>query len=382
MGYIGYQNTGDELMLRAIIRGLSRHEIRVELQALSRDPEATQRLHGVGGPTHDSFSGSLRPSLLTRWRRVRSIIRADVALLGPGGLLQDYDVRGTRNMFSLWRMTALARLSGSKVIGIGLGAGPLETQWGRRYARWIAMLSEVLLLRDPESLELLRELGVPQSKLRLVADLAFAPGLDLPQKERGNSPLLGVSVFNFFEYIHGDVEAGACCRAQVAACLDNVVDSGISIRFVSMQGPFGGNDAEEARKIRELMRNPDHVEILAYRDDPEETYKLISECTWFIGMRLHSLIMALLASVPMAAISYHPKVESFMGSMGRVRSCPSVDDVIAGKLGCVIRCLLAETQLSPELVRQRDEMSRGAEENFLVLREHLVVIQRGMDSEG
>lgn len=370
-GYIGYQNTGDELLLRSIVHGVERHRLPLTIDTLSRDPELTRRIHSIGSPDHPAFGGAVRPSVSTRWCRARATMRCDILLLGPGGLLQDYDQRGLRNIFSVWRMAALARLGGARVVGIGLGAGPIVTQWGKRITRSIGWMSDLLLVRDETSIALMRDLGVPSSRMRLVADLALSTDWDVPRRTAGARRVLGVSIFNFYEYIHGNADTAASLRAVLAEALDRIAEDGVAIRFISMQGPFGGHDEQEARAVVERMHRRDSAEVLPYLEDPEATLAEIARCDWFVGMRLHSLIMALIASVPVAALSYHPKVTSFMHDIGLDGECVSIDELTVASLAPVLARLVATDVLAEETVQRRKALAKQAERNFVELGDYV-----------
>ena len=381
-GYIGFQNAGDELLLRALVRGIARHHVSIRLETLSRDPASTRRVHGVGGPEHPAFGGGVRPSLSTRWRRTRAVLACDILLLGPGGFLQDYDRRGVRNIFAVWRMAVLARLGGGRVVGVSLGAGPLVTRWGRRIAGSIGRMSDLLLLRDDASTALLGELGVPPDRMRRVADLALAGGWDLPPKPANTPPVLGVSIFNFHDYIHGDTKGAEAARTALATALDAVAARDIRIRFISMQGPFGGHDEREAQAVRDRMRHADRAEIAPYAEDPEATLGAIAQCDWFFGMRLHSLIMALIASVPMAALSYHPKVQSFMDDIGRGGESLALESLAPDALGALLDRLLAQRALPDATLRRREVLADQAEANFVLLAEYLRHRREGRGNHG
>ena len=138
-----------------------------------------------------------------------------------------------------------------------------------------------------------------------------------------------------------------------------------------MQGAFGGNDEHEAVRIRELMRATNQIDILPYTDDPEDTLHSIAQCDWFLGMRLHSLIMALLGSVPMAALSYHPKVTSFMTDIGRSHAVLELDSIMPDRLSALLSQLLGERRLEELAILRRTEMAREADQNFTALARYL-----------
>jgi polysaccharide pyruvyl transferase CsaB len=315
LGYIGYENTGDEFLLRALCHGLRRHDVPIDLTVLTRHPEQTRRVHGVDTPDHPPFGGGVRPDAGTRLARLRATLQCDLFIMGPGGFFQDYDTYGVRNLFGVLRTALLARICGARVVGVGLGAGPIVRPWGKRLVRALCAVSDILLMRDQASIDLLKSLGVSEKKLRLVGDLAFAE--TAPEVARGSDDqkILGVSVFDFSSYIQGDSAGWQPVREALVAALNSVTAAGHAVHFIAMQGAFGGDDAREAEAIRARMDQPGTVVVHPYREDPGETFADIARCDWFLGMRLHSLIMAALAGVPFAGIGYHPKVTTFMNSL-------------------------------------------------------------------
>lgn len=367
LGYIGYENTGDEFLLRALCNGLARHDIPLDLTVLTRDPDATRKVHPVKTPDHPPFGGGVRPGLKTRLARLRATMACDVFIMGPGGFLQDYDRNGVRNLFGVLRTVLIARLCGARVIGVGLGAGPIVRPWGKRLVRALCALSDLLLLRDEKSIAILRDLGVHPDKMKRVGDLAFAETAPEEFSAPNDPKVLGVSVFDFSSYIQGDDTAWEPTRDAIAGALNIAITRGHNVHFIVMQGQFGGNDLREAEAIRAKLSLPDRAQILLYNPDPLKTFAQIAACDWFLGMRLHSLIMAAIARVPFAGISYHPKVATFMETQPHGnRRCLPLKSLTAAALKDLVEDLLTGQAPADTLAAQRE----AAEKNFVYLTEY------------
>jgi polysaccharide pyruvyl transferase WcaK-like protein len=70
------------------------------------------------------------------------------------------------------------------------------------------------------------------------------------------------------------------------------------------------------REISQIMAKGKTVKIVDRTLSSSELVHLIAQGDLVIGMRLHSLIAAATMGVPSIAINYHPKVRSFMESIG------------------------------------------------------------------
>src|SRR5438105_835314 len=107
-GYYGFGNVGDELILSSILMEIGKRYPSSRITVLSADPERTHRFHGV--------------SSVRRWSPlavVRAIWKADVLVVGGGGLLQDQT--SSRSLAYYLGLVALARLLVCPVVFYALG---------------------------------------------------------------------------------------------------------------------------------------------------------------------------------------------------------------------------------------------------------------------
>ena len=326
-GWVGSTNLGDELVfagLRRLLAARSAHTT-----AISRDSEATQRLHGT-----DATAASDPRAL---WRTVRA---ADALILGGGGLVQD-ETSPFNLPYHLAR-PALAEAASRPWAGIGLGVGPVRTAAGRRLARLLRR-AEGVSVRDTTSADLLATLGVPGAVP--AADLAFH--LPRPEVEVQDRLVVCLRAWGGSGRsrlpVRGKTQVDATPDwfvERTAAALDAAAEAtGLAVHLVALQADR--DDPIHAR-VAARMRTP------AERHTPtlDEVVPLIASGRVVVAMRYHAAIAAILGTRPAVLVGYSPKVTALadhLGAGGRlldwspagVDRLPDAIGAVAGHAGAV-----------------------------------------------
>lgn len=313
-GYYGSKNGGDEAMLAAMLETLREFGGEIQATVISLDPEYTRRRHGVEAVPQ-----------LDVWTIVRKIRAADLLISGGGSLLQN--VTSRRSLYYYLGIIFLAKIFGRKVMLYAQGIGPIRGCLARWLTNFIVNRVELITVRDRGSLEELRRLNITRPKIFCTADPVFAikpVPLDAGEKilarhaVQKTGRLIGVSVRRWSDWQN--------CQAALAAALDRLAQTGAKIVFIPMQFP---NDIAAARETAALMKNP-----AAVIDDELTTAEILSLVGCMdavIGIRLHALVFAGVMGVPMLGISYDPKIDRFLDSIGE-KSLGTLADVTADKI--------------------------------------------------
>lgn len=284
-GYYGFGNAGDEAILAALAQGLAE----AQLTVLSHDPPATRREHGVAAVSRDdpaAVLGALR--------------RADLFISGGGSLLQD--ATGPLSIPYYLGVVAAARALGKPVAIYAQGVGPLRSAWARRLLRSLNGV-RLITVRDAASAALLRDCGVDRAPIEVTADAALA--LDAPRAPRAGADRprrIGVALRAWRD---GDA-TDALARAvdQLAARWD------ATVTLVPMHFP---EDRAACRQLQVRLRAS--CQVIERRLPTSEMLPLFAGFDLVIAMRLHALIFAALARVPMVGLSYDPKIDAFLHSL-------------------------------------------------------------------
>jgi hypothetical protein len=320
-GYYGFHNIGDEAILQAMLDQFRADRATLTFTVISGDPAHTQATYAVNA---------------VHWQDVpalsAAIKKCDLVVLGGGGLLQEYwDYKPeqllTPHHHSLsfyGGIPVLAALHRKPVVLYALGIGPLFTKPGKELVRLMANQASLVAVRDLESKDLLQSLGVDVDKTRLTIDPAF--GLQ-PQTDSSASifaqlnipsdshPLIGVCLRNWSIGF-----ASNAWKLELAQALDQFITSHnarvVFIPFQSLPSDPLQDDIAIARSIVANMKQAGRAHIIPSVHLPSITAGLISQCDLLVGMRLHSLIFALQAAVPVVALSYDPKIDNLLKQCG------------------------------------------------------------------
>ena len=319
-GYYGFGNTGDEAILAAMLRDLRSRRPGLDCVVVSGDPAETAARHGVR-------------SLL--WTDVPAILEAaehcDLIVLGGGGVFHDYwgargDTLLTRRHGGIPYYSGfpfLATLTERPCMLYAVGVGPLFSDEGKSLTRLAFEHADVATVRDPESRDLLVNIGVPAGRIRLTADPAFGlsaepgtvPEAVLDARRRQKGPVVGVCLRNW------DVDVWPeAWQPQVAAALDEFIETRDgSLVFVPFQARADDpltDDLTVAEAVVGRMRRASAAQILRAPCGADEIAGVLAHCDLVVGMRLHALIFAVSAGVPAVGLVYDPKVANLMARVG------------------------------------------------------------------
>ena len=295
VGFIGYGNLGDEMILAGIESLLAPTPISVT--TLFGGPDLAQTI---------AFPTARRVS---PWRSlptqaaIRELRRVDLLLIGGGGLFNDYWP------FLIPRYLAwvvAARFVGVRVAWIGIGVGPIRRRPWRWLARLAARLSDRILVRDPSSAALL---GGQSERVRVIPDPAVfvaVPARRLPE------PVLGLIVRG---PVDGADEPQVTNLVELLAALATAGrGAGLETRLLMMAPEADRAFAE--RVADRLARDGERPSIDALGPTPGELWRQLGGLEAAGSIRLHGLLLAALAGVPCVPVAYDAKVTHAATALG------------------------------------------------------------------
>ena len=284
-GYYGFDNIGDEAILKSIIMALKEEDENIEITVLSSNPTETKKNYNVNAIN--------RWSIKTIYKELKN---SDGLISGGGSLLQD--VTSSRNILYYTSIIGLANLINKPVFVYAQGVGPINKKLNKKIVKYFLNKVQYISLRDEDSFKLIKSIGV-NIKTDIVPDPVM--GLDFKNidcKSRGNSYII-ISVRDW------------CTKEaylkKIAKSCNDISKEGISIKLLPMHGKLDEEIAKELAKMIEC-----EVEILSHKMNIENKLKYIREAKLMIGMRLHALIFAGNVGTPMIGISYDPKIDSYL----------------------------------------------------------------------
>lgn len=319
-GYYGFGNIGDEAVLTSMLLDLRARMPKASFTVVSNNPPDTERVHKV----HSLPVGSAHSIL-----EAASI--SDLIVLGGGGLFSDYLGVALENIGKFDQpdqafylsFPLMAHLLGKPCMLYGVGLGPLEEARTREAVAGAISLSDLVTVRDQESMAIAESLAGDHSGekglLELTADPAF--GLQpCPADE-------ALSILGSIGLVPGSRTLGICLRpwlvaggahweAEVARSIDGFLQRGdwsaVFLPFQIREGVPHENDLITAQRVRGLMRLANRTRILERRVAPEVLAGVMGQCDLILAMRMHALIFAINAGRKAIGLAYDPKVRSLM----------------------------------------------------------------------
>ena len=292
-----------------------------------------------------------------------AIRRCDILISGGGSLLQD--VTSTRSLYYYLLVMRIALFFHKPVMLYAQGIGPVRGEKARQAVRQVLQQATVIGVRDSESKRELEALGVTVPPVHVTADavLSMHPvdkkiGFYLLKKAgvTGIRTRVGIAVRDW-QGMTGYKEEIAKAADELQRRLD------ARIIFIPMQYPA---DVKAGEDIAAMMET--EAVVLREGYNTVEFMSLIGCMDAVIANRLHALVFASLMEVPVTAISYDPKIDSFIQLIGE-ELCGTVETVAAEDLVADVTKKLAAGGIAPDVKARLNHLRRQSLRNaYLALR--------------
>lgn len=345
----GRNNVGDEAILECIVKIVRKICPRAEITVSTDDPEATREKLRVKTIQLFGFTPPFSQQLLKQTMRENDLfIWSGATGLSDypeqaAALLEAAQQAGTRTALfgvgmndqlnpSLFTLFPGCRHTLYSMIEFGLGGTvnlmanfeEKRKKSARKKLQQTLARADLIALRDPESRAVLSQCGeIPNVTVGADAALQLVPGtlaaINLPDATR--------------RLLQSDVQKiGICVSAQreiqevdqFIHYLDRwVADNRRRIVFVPMN-PI--TDSTLMDQLRQRMKYGDRTVLIEGRYEPHEILTIAAHLDVVASSRLHLLILASIAHVPIIGISRGSKVDNFLKpfglqSVGSVEAC-------------------------------------------------------------
>lgn len=340
-GYYGFSNAGDDAILESIKQTIEKVSDDVELTVLSKDPKLTQEQYGLKAVNRFYF-----PEVL------RALDETDLLLFGGGSLLQDT----TSNRSLLYYLSVIhgARRKHKPVMLYANGIGPVRRSRNRALVRNAVEQAQIVTLRDHDSAQELKAMGVTKPELQVTADPVFR--LEAEKPEVGRKRLNDCGLPQNKNFVAVSVREWSKAKQfpeQLAQFCDYLKEKqGLEVVFLLMQPE---NDLAVTQQVRRAMKNPSY--LLEGYCRPGELMSVLGQAKLCLAMRLHTLIFAARMAVPTIGLVYDPKVDSYLKEL----ELPSAGNVEAFEVKEATKC-------ADDLMARYDEVQENlrekAEEKF------------------
>lgn len=277
LGYYGFGNLGDELLLRACVKILNSRGIdNDKIIALSNSPDETRKAFNIRA--------------VNRWKifEVAKALRScDALILGGGGLFQDST--SVKSCAYYWGVVRLARFFGLKVFALGQSIGPLKSRLAKFFAGDALRACERVHVRDQNSFNLAKSFGCQDTELGFDIVMTLAAFEAAPPPAR---PLMLVNVRS--------------CE-NLEAFVNVIAPHVRDFDGDKIGAALSAEDEKILLDLKEAL-NLKEIKLVKTFDDASELWALAS-CG--VGMRLHFGVLSRIFRTPVALMPYDVKVSQF-----------------------------------------------------------------------
>lgn len=276
-GYYGYNNTGDELLLKCILSDFKEifHKYRIIVLVNSAAKNRYEKVENI------IYINRYNPVLLLYY-----FFRSKVLIMGGGSLIQD--ITGKLTIYYYLFLMYLAKITGMKLVIFNQGIGPIRNRVNRCMTGIALLITDLIVVRDELSKKYIEKITQSSKEVYLGADPVFCGRI---KKIQGNS--------------QGEKKIGFAIRpwknGNIKNLFNNVLEDLSKDEWKSYNLPFKSDD--------DIWK---HQKIINLKwDSDEKLLEIISDLNIIVGMRLHSLMLGVLCNIPVLGIVYDPKVSSF-----------------------------------------------------------------------
>lgn len=273
LGYYGFGNLGDELLLEASLNILKKSGFNSEkIIVLSNNPSETSKKFHVESVLRWNFCEVFN-----------ALCSSEYLMLGGGGLFQDST--SVKSCVWYWGIIRLAKFLGVIPFAIGQSLGPLNSKISKILTRDAVKLCKIFHVRDSYSFGIAENFGL--KNIILGVDLVYTLGnADFTKKSQKNillnlRPCLEIE--KFVNIISGNLK-------------ENVIGVALS-----------REDVEVLEKYKSRL-NITEIFLVNNFEEAKNLWENALEC---YGMRLHFGILSRIFRTPIAVMPYDVKVKIF-----------------------------------------------------------------------
>ena len=271
---------------------------------------------------------------LGQYAHAFTILKDTDMLVVPGtGLVTDAAGLHASGPYNLFKWALMARARRAKVMLVSVGAGPIDSGAGRLLFRAIMLLATYASFRDEESLQCIKAIGSRPRRDEIYPDLVFGlPDSAVPASQRSattGSRVVGLGLMVYWsDYSGGPDHTYTEYLTALAAFAEWLLEQGHSIRLL-----LGDEDTTAVADFRSVLRSriggdDERVQYQPFAS-VDDVLRAIAATDIVVATRFHNVVMALIETRPVMALSFHHKCSEVMRQMNLAEYCHDIHGISA-----------------------------------------------------
>ncbi len=346
-GYYGFNNSGDDSILEAIITDLRNNAPNISIVVLSKKPSETEKIYGVKAVN--------RFNLI----KIAGVLRKTKLLISGGGSLIQ-DVTSSKSLYYYLAIIRLAKVCGAKIMLYANGIGPITKEKNIKIINKTLEKVSAVTLREKASSDELKRLNV-KLEAEVTADPVFAmpeENVENIQKALAEEGSKSDQAF-FVVAIRSYKKAEKNLEEKIIKFVEYIYKTyKITPIIMPMQFTY---DMEISKRIANKLSVP--YVLISKKYSAGIIMGIVKEAKFVFGMRLHALIYAIKAAVPVIALDYDPKVNAIMKEAGQEFLLDAKDFDVKNACRFADKILSQRDNICRELIEVAAEYKRLANKN-------------------
>jgi polysaccharide pyruvyl transferase WcaK-like protein len=292
-------------------------------------------------------------SLICAIRHVRQL---ELLTIPGTGILDDFEGRPLGMPLAILAWCLAARLCGTRLAFVSIGAGPIEHPVSRWLMKTAAAMADYRSYRDTASKEFMESIGFDTSHDPIYPDIAFklpAPALTR-QRQADPSLIVGVGVMTYQGWRNSRRSPliYAAYVEKISQFIVWLLNQGHRVRILMGETGDRRAVADVSAKVAAALPELPHGRLLVSpMRSLHDLMDQIAETDIVVASRFHNVVCALKLGKPTVSIGYARKNDVLMAEMGVGSFCQQIESLDLNLLIEQFTRLLTDRQRYGQYIR-------------------------------
>lgn len=321
-GYYGFNNFGDDLILRSLVENIMSYgKTEFLVRSLNKGPYLGENVVYTKVDKIIANSKVNRAYRLVKYLKkiLLYIKKTDFVIVGGGTLIHDNKSRWS--LLIMFLLVISSKILFKRIYFVGVGISDLKYKSSYIMLNLITKLSSGFYIRDIEAEKILRKANVVEKRFQLTADLAYSlKHLKKKSDKTGDNKRINIGITMVDNAFYNKKIQGAII--EYVALLKNI-NYEFEVHFIPFHEMSADcdNTINDSKVMIKIKQELSEENIIIEEQIGEKFDKVYESLDLVIGMRFHSLVLAAIYEIPFIGINHDNKIVGICKSY----DMPSVD---------------------------------------------------------
>jgi polysaccharide pyruvyl transferase WcaK-like protein len=295
---------------------------------------------------------------------VRTLRDLDFLIFPGTGILDDFSAGPLGIPYTIFRWCFAARLLGTKILFLNIGAGPIVHPVSRFFMKAAARTASYRSYRDEYSLRYLDSIGVDVTQDSVYPDVAFALSTPSQAKQsmRSNPSTIGIGVMSYTGWRGESIQRSHVYETYItklAKFIGYLLKSKYRIRLLIGEE---SDNAAVCALMERLRTHPEQISEVNIISEPATSFydvmTQIADTEVVVASRYHNVVAALMMGKPTLSLGYSAKNDALLTKMHMENYCQHIENIDVELLISQFRRLTTRYDQYKKLIDKQNKIFR------------------------